>query len=259
MKLILTFNNWLFENAIARPQKRLHELDINRKFSKDQFTGDKYETELFPMFRRLKPRIEALAKKPNLEEWFAMMQNSDNQFYSMVQAGVLGQPDVRELWRDLTGRRASKMHKYNLAEGSSHINELFDNFNLAYPWKNIKPTGGLIKYQFVAKDSVLYEVKFESQGGGTFERSYYPKDSNEIRSKLLTNLHVYLRIVLTTTQITLDFLKSNTEWKELVIHPISAARYKTQLDALTKLIPDEYTIDTDNGVIKIERKIPGYE
>jgi len=68
------------------------------------------------MFRRLKPRIDALSKKPTLEEWFAMMQNSDNQFYSMVQADTLAQPDIRELWRDLTGQRASKMKKYNLTE-----------------------------------------------------------------------------------------------------------------------------------------------
>jgi hypothetical protein len=66
------------------------------------------------MFKRLKPRIDALPKKPSLEEFFAIMQNSDDQFYSMVQGETLAQPDVRELWRDLTGRRASKMKKYNL-------------------------------------------------------------------------------------------------------------------------------------------------
>lgn len=113
MKTVLTFNNWLTENK-TRPLKELSELDINRKFGRNPHTGDKYETELFPMFRRLKGRIESLDKKPNLHEWFAMMQNSDNQFYSMVQSDSLGQPDVRELWRDLTGQRASKMKKYNL-------------------------------------------------------------------------------------------------------------------------------------------------
>jgi len=75
------------------------------------------------MFRRLKPRIESLPKKPTLEEFFAMMQNSDNQFYSMVQADTLAQPDIRELWRDLTGRRASKMKKYNLTESSEESEE----------------------------------------------------------------------------------------------------------------------------------------
>jgi hypothetical protein len=109
MKAILNFSGWLTENEQARPLRQIHELGINRKFGRDPFTGDKYETELFPMFRRLQPRIDALPKKPTLEEFFELMQNSDNQFYSMVQADTLAQPDVRELWRDLTGRRASKI------------------------------------------------------------------------------------------------------------------------------------------------------
>ena len=120
MKTLLNFTDWLLENAQPRPLKKIGDLGINRKFGRHPHTGDKYETELFPMFRRLKPRIEALPKKPTLEEFFAMMQNSDNQFYSMVQADSLAQPDVRELWRDLTGRRASKMKKYNLTESSDH-------------------------------------------------------------------------------------------------------------------------------------------
>lgn len=119
MTQILKFTNWLSENE-QRPRslKHISDLGINRKFSRDPFTGDKYETELFPMFRRLKPRIDALPKKPTLEEFFILMQNSDDQFYSMVQADTLAQPDVRELWRDLTGRRASRMKKYNLSENS---------------------------------------------------------------------------------------------------------------------------------------------
>lgn len=116
MTVFLKYSEWLTENHNPRPLKQISDLDINRKFGRNPHTGDKYETELFPMFRRLKPRIDALSKKPTLEEWFAMMQNSDNQFYSMVQADTLAQPDVRELWRDLTGQRASKMKKYNLTE-----------------------------------------------------------------------------------------------------------------------------------------------
>jgi hypothetical protein len=118
MKAILTYGEWLTENHQPRPIKSIKELDINRKFTRDPHTGDRYETELFQMFKRLKPRIDALPKKPSLEEFFAMLQNSDNQFYTMVQADTLAQPDVRELWRDLTGRRASKMKKYNLVESN---------------------------------------------------------------------------------------------------------------------------------------------
>jgi CelD/BcsL family acetyltransferase involved in cellulose biosynthesis len=43
-----------------------------------------------------------------------MMQAEDAEFYTLVQTDALGQPDVRELFRDLTNRRAAKMKKYNL-------------------------------------------------------------------------------------------------------------------------------------------------
>jgi hypothetical protein len=116
MNTILRFNDWLAESAEPKPRplKKIMDLGINRKFPNDPMTGDKYETELFPMFKRLMPRIQQLPRKPGIDDWFAMMQNSDDQFYTMVQAGTIGRPDARELWRDLTGRRASKMKKYNL-------------------------------------------------------------------------------------------------------------------------------------------------
>ena len=113
MKL-LQFSTWLTENS--RPLIKLSDLDINRKYK-----HERYEYELFPMFRRLKTRINELDKMPTLEEWFAMMQNSDAQFYTLVQTAQLGQPDVRELFRDLTGRRAAKMAKYNLEESADQV------------------------------------------------------------------------------------------------------------------------------------------
>lgn len=110
--VILAFNNWLFENSgslVKRPLRKLEDLSINRKFK-----GTRYESELFPRFRRLKARIQQMDKMPNLTEWFNLMQNSDAEFYTLVQTDELGQPDVRELFRDLTNRRAAKMKKYNL-------------------------------------------------------------------------------------------------------------------------------------------------
>jgi Zn-dependent protease with chaperone function len=111
---LLTFNTWLSENT--RHLVKLSDLDINRKYK-----DERYEYELFPRFRRLKARINELDKMPTLEHWFAMMQNSDAEFYTLVQTGELGQPDVRELFRDLTGRRAAKMAKYNLEENKNEI------------------------------------------------------------------------------------------------------------------------------------------
>ena len=105
---VLTFNKWVNENF--RPLKKLSDLDINRRYK-----GTRYEYELFPRFRRIQARVRELDRKPGLLDWFNMMQNSDAEFYSMVQTGALGQPDVRELWRDLTGQKSSRMRKFNLA------------------------------------------------------------------------------------------------------------------------------------------------
>lgn len=108
---IISFSQWI--NETARPLRNLTDLDVNRRYK-----GTRYEYELFPRFRRLKVRIQELGKKPSLENWFTMMQNSDNEFYTMVQTGALGQPDVRDLWRDLTGQRSAPMRKYNLSENN---------------------------------------------------------------------------------------------------------------------------------------------
>jgi hypothetical protein len=100
----LSFDSWL--NEASRPLKQLSELGINRKISIDS-----YETELFPRFERLKLKIQALPKKPNIDDFFALMQQ-DNEFYTRVMADEFAQPDIRELWRDYTGRRTAHMKQY---------------------------------------------------------------------------------------------------------------------------------------------------
>ena len=98
------FDTWLLENS--KPLRKVSELGINRKIP-----IDRYETELFPRFERLKLKIQALPKSPNLEEFFAILQQ-DNEFYTRVMADEVAQPDVRELWRDYTGRRTAHMKTY---------------------------------------------------------------------------------------------------------------------------------------------------
>lgn len=100
----LSFESWL--NEASRPLKQLSELEVNRKISMDR-----YETELFPRFERLKQQVQNLPKKPSLEEFFAFMQQ-DNEFYTRVMGGEFAQPDIRELWRDYTGRRSAHMKQY---------------------------------------------------------------------------------------------------------------------------------------------------
>lgn len=100
----LTFTDWL--NESERPLKKLSELEVNRKIP-----IDKYETELFPRFQRLKAKLATISKKPTIDEFFAWMQR-DNEFYSRVMGGEFAQPDIRELWRDYTGRRSAHMKQY---------------------------------------------------------------------------------------------------------------------------------------------------
>lgn len=95
---------WLLENS--KPLRKVSELEINRKIP-----IDRYETELFPRFERLKSKIKVLPNSPNLEEFFAIMQQ-DNEFYTRVMADEFAQPDIRELWRDYTGRRTAHMKTY---------------------------------------------------------------------------------------------------------------------------------------------------
>lgn len=101
---VQSFNTWLTESA--KPLRKVTDLGINRKIP-----IDRYETELFPRFERLKAKIQALPKSPNLEEFFAILQQ-DNEFYTRVMADEFAQPDIRELWRDYTGRRTAHMKMY---------------------------------------------------------------------------------------------------------------------------------------------------
>lgn len=114
---VLTFDKWVNENA--RPTRKISDLDTNRRYKETR-----YEYELYPRFKRLIPRINALPRMPEIDEWFEMMQNSDNEFYTLVITGALGQPDVRELWRDLTGRRAARMKKYNVDQHGEKDSEI---------------------------------------------------------------------------------------------------------------------------------------
>jgi hypothetical protein len=100
----LSFNTWLAENS--KPLKKLSDLGINRKIP-----IDRYETELFPRFERLKLKIQAMPKMPSLDEFFAILQQ-DNEFYTRVMSDEFAQPDIRELWRDYTGRRTAHMKQY---------------------------------------------------------------------------------------------------------------------------------------------------
>ena len=98
MKYVLEYNQ--FRKRPVRHTKQLSELNKYRKFG-----GDRYRLELLPRFVHLNQRWGSL----KLPEWFEKVQQMDDVFYTYVWSGEISQPDVRELWRDLTGRPDSKL------------------------------------------------------------------------------------------------------------------------------------------------------
>ena len=100
------FTNWLTEaQAPAKPYtKQLSELNPQRKY-----LGDTYNTDLFLRFKHLASIRDKHGKRLGVEKWFELAQIEDKGFYSAVLADQMGQPDVRELWRDMMGRNASKV------------------------------------------------------------------------------------------------------------------------------------------------------
>lgn len=100
------FIDWVSE-AIAPVKtytKKLSELNPQRKY-----VGDTYNTDLFLRFKHLASIRDKHGKKIGVEKWFELAQLEDKGFYSAVLADQMGQPDVRELWRDMMGRHASKV------------------------------------------------------------------------------------------------------------------------------------------------------
>jgi hypothetical protein len=100
------FTNWLNETqAPAKTYtKKLSDLNPQRKY-----VGDTYNTDLFLRFKHLGSIRERHGKRLSVEKWFEVAQAEDKGFYSAVLADQMGQPDVRELWRDMMGRNASKV------------------------------------------------------------------------------------------------------------------------------------------------------
>lgn len=97
--MVLSFKDWLILESHAKPAKELSQLSKFRAFP-----GDLYRTNLFPLFAKYRGSWG----KMEINKWFMTFQQQDNAFYTMVQCDHIGQPDVRELWRDLTERPSAK-------------------------------------------------------------------------------------------------------------------------------------------------------
>jgi hypothetical protein len=102
---VQSFNTWIQEAVAVKPYtKKLAELNPQRKY-----LGDTYNTDLFLRFKHLSSIRDKHGKRIGIERWFELAQLEDKGFYAAVLADQMGQPDVRELWRDLMGRHASKV------------------------------------------------------------------------------------------------------------------------------------------------------
>lgn len=100
------FTEWLGESQapVKTYTKKLSELNPQRKY-----VGDTYNTDLFLRFKHLGSIRDTHGKRIGVERWFELAQLEDKGFYAAVLADQMGQPDVRELWRDMMGRNASKV------------------------------------------------------------------------------------------------------------------------------------------------------
>lgn len=107
--MVLRFKEWLIAENQIKYIKPLSMLSKLRKYP-----GDQYKIDLLPRLQRLNNRWGQI----NIDDWYVRAQQEDGEFYALVQGDLIGQPDVRELWRDLTGRSSTKMtpgvHQENL-------------------------------------------------------------------------------------------------------------------------------------------------
>jgi hypothetical protein len=134
------------------------------------------------------------------------------------------------------------------------LNELDFDLNKAYDWKF---EGGVNnKYTFTTGQTE-YEVFFQPGVAGDYERSFRIKgtEGKKIPYSVTTNEFKVMQIYATVMNITIDFLKRNKDWKNVMIVPVDDRRHKIVKGFLDKTLPSEYFADEDElGVIHIYKK-----
>jgi hypothetical protein len=134
------------------------------------------------------------------------------------------------------------------------LNELDFNLNKAYDWKF---EGGINnKYTFTTGETE-YEVFFQPGAAGDYERSFRIKgtEGKKIPYSVTTNEFKVMQIYATVMNVTIDFLKRNKDWKNVMIVPIDSRRHKIVKGFLDKTLPSEYFADEDElGVLHIYKK-----
>ena len=137
-----------------------------------------------------------------------------------------------------------------LSEGL--LNEYNFGLEQAFDWAY--KGGPDSKYTFDT-DQTKYEVVFKlgPESEGLYERTYKPVGGI---ANTKTGEGKPFPVIATVTAITLDFMKRNTDWHTIMIHPISANRYRAVIQFLYENIPtDKYDIEEIEGIINITRKL----
>jgi hypothetical protein len=135
-----------------------------------------------------------------------------------------------------------------------NLNELDFDLNKGYDWKF--EGGANNKYTFNTGQTE-YEVFFQPGVDGDYERSFRIKgtEGKKIPYSVTTNEFKVMQIYATVMNVTIDFLKRNKDWKNVMIVPIDSRRHKIVKGFLDKTLPSEYFVDEDElGVLHIYKK-----
>ena len=173
-----------------------------------------------------------------------------------IKSGETGSPIENEA-NALAGVLLRDFGKINnsIYEGlKKNLNELDFNLNKGFDWKF--EGGKNNKYTFTT-GQIEYEVFFQPGAPGDYERSFRIKgtEGKKVPYSVTTNEFKVMQIYATVMNITIDFLKQNKDWENVMIVPVDDRRHKIVKGFLDKTLPSQYFADEDElGVIHIYRK-----
>ena len=137
-----------------------------------------------------------------------------------------------------------------LANILSEVNLKIDTPDAIYTWEK----KGKTLYYFETESKTKYIVSFGEYGEAPlikYERSYRPVGK---AFRQMTGEGKALKINLTVTAITLDFLKTTPKWDEITITPINEKRANLVKLLLDINISDQYNVEENEGIIYITKK-----
>lgn len=106
------------------------------------------------------------------------------------------------------------------------------------------------------KPGIEYEVIFMPHDDSTFERMYRPSKKNPNTFYDMTGEGNAMKVNATVMDITLDFMKNNKDWYDIIISPINTKRLNIVKSFIEKSIPkNKYFVEENEGILSITRKL----